>query len=55
MGFSAEEISGKMHHICVYFLAQRNKLVSSKRSGAGTEDVYKGNWPFYEPFNVPEW
>ena len=38
-----------MHSLCVYFLAQRNKLISSKRSGAGSEDVQKVNWPFYEP------
>ena len=49
MNFSAEKISSKRHSLCVYFLAQRNKLISSKRSGAGTEDVHKVNWPFYEP------
>ena len=38
-----------MHSLCVYFLAQRNKLISSKRSGAGSEDVQKVNWPFHEP------
>ena len=48
MNFSAEEISSKMHSLRVYFSAQRNKLISSKRSGAGTEDVQKVNWPFYE-------
>ena len=48
LDFSAEEIS-KMHSLRVYFSAQRNKLISSKRSGAGTEDVHKTNWPFYEP------
>ena len=37
-----------MHSLRVYFSAQRNKLISSKRSGAGTEDVQKVNWPFYE-------
>ena len=49
VNFSAEEISSKMYSLCVYFSAQRNKLISSKRSGAGTEDVHKVNWPFYEP------
>ena len=38
-----------MHSLRVYFSAQRNKLISSKQSGAGTEDVHKVNWPFYEP------
>ena len=38
-----------MHSFRAYFSAQRNKLISSKRSGAGTEDVHKVNWPFYEP------
>ena len=38
-----------MHSLCVYFLAQRNKLISPKCSGAGSEDVQKVNWPFYEP------
>ena len=49
MNFSAEEISSKMHSLRVYFSAQRNKLISSKLSGAATEDVHKVNWPFYEP------
>ena len=49
LDFSAEEISSKMHSLRVYFSAQRNKLISSKRSAAGTEDVHKINWPFYEP------
>ena len=49
MNFSAEEISSKMHSLRVYFSAQRNKLILFKRSGAGTEDVHKVNWPFYEP------
>ena len=49
VNFSAEEISSKMHSLCVYFSAQRNKLISSKCSGAGTGDVHKVNWPFYEP------
>ena len=49
LDFSAEEISSKMHSLRVYFSAQRNKLISSKRSGAGTEDAHKINWPFYEP------
>ena len=49
MDFSAEEISSKMHSLRVYFSAQKNKLILSKCSRAGTEDVYKVNWPFYEP------
>ena len=49
MDFSAEEISSKMHGLRVYFSSQRNKLISSERSGAGTENVHKVNWPFYEP------
>ena len=43
MNFSAEEISSKMHSLRVYFSAQRNKLISSKLSGAATEDVHKVN------------
>ena len=49
LDFSAEEISSEMHNLRVYFSAQRNKLISSKRSGAGTEDVHKIIGPFYEP------
>ena len=49
MDFSAEEISSKMHGLRVYFSSQRNKLISSERSGAETENVHKVNWPFYEP------
>ena len=49
MDFSAEEISSKMHSLRIYFSTQRNKLILSKRSGAGIEDVHKVNWPFYEP------
>ena len=49
VNLSAEEINSKMHSLCVYFSAQRNKLISSKCSEAGTEDVHKVNWPFYEP------
>ena len=49
MDFNAEEISSKMHSLRVYFSAQRNKLVLRKCRGAGTEDVHKVNWPFYEP------
>ena len=48
LDFSAEEISSKMHSLRVYFSAQRNKLISSRRSGAGTEDFHKINWTFYE-------
>ena len=36
MDFRAEKISSKMHSIRVYFSAQRNKLISAKRSRAGT-------------------
>ena len=43
MDFSAENINSKMHSLHVYFSAQRNKLISSKGSGAGTEDVHKVN------------
>ena len=43
MDFGAEEISSKMHSLRVYFSAQRNKLISSKLSGAATEDVHKVN------------
>ena len=43
MDFSAEETSSKMHSLRVYFSAQRNKLISSKLSGAATEDVHKVN------------
>ena len=49
LDFSAEEISSKMHSLRVYVSAQRNKLILSKCSGAGTEDVHKINRPFYEP------
>ena len=44
-----KKLCSKMHSLRVYFSAQRNKLISSKQSGAGTEDVHKVNWPFYEP------
>ena len=43
MDFSAEEISSKMHSLRVYFSAQRNRLISSKSSGAGIENVHKVN------------
>ena len=43
MEFNTGEISSKMQSLRVFFLAQRNKLILSKRSGAGTEDVHKGN------------
>ena len=49
MDFSAEEISSKIYSLRVYFSAQRSKLISSKHCGAGTEDVHKINWLFYEP------
>ena len=49
MDFSAEEISSKIYSLRVYFSAQRSKLISSKHSGAGIEDVHKINWLFYEP------
>ena len=49
ISFSTEEISSKMHSLRVYFSTQRNKLILSKPSGAGTKDVHKVNWPFYEP------
>ena len=48
MDFSAEEFSSKMHSLRVYFSAQTNRLISSKPSGAGTEDFHKINYPFYE-------
>ena len=38
-----------MHSIRVYFSVEKNKLILSKSSVAGTEDVHKLNWPFYEP------
>ena len=48
MDFNAEEIISKMHSLRVYFSTQRNRLISFKRSGVGTEDVHKVNWPFYQ-------
>ena len=48
MDFSAEEFSSKMHSLRVYFSAQTNRLISSKPSGAGTEDFHKINYLFYE-------
>ena len=43
MDFGAEQISSKMHKLRIYYLAQRNNLISSKRSVAGSEDVHKVN------------
>ena len=51
MDFNSQEISSKMH-IRAYFSAQRNKLISSRHSEAGTEDVHKVNWSFYEPLKL---
>ena len=38
MDFGAEQTSSKMHSLRIYFSAQRNNLISSKRSCVGTED-----------------
>ena len=43
MDLNAEEFNSKMHSLRVYFSAQKNKLILSKRRRAGTEDVHKVN------------
>lgn len=54
MDVSAREISSKMHRLRVYFSARKSKLISSKRTRDGTEDVHKLNWPFYESLMLLE-
>ena len=49
---TAESLKGHgvlVHILHVYSSVQRNNLISSKCSGARTEDIHKVNWPFYEP------
>ena len=48
---SPEQIIEKMNGLRTYFNTQRNKLASSKSSGAGTNTVYKIWWQFYEPLS----
>ena len=48
---SPEQIIEKMNGLRTYFNTQRNKLASSKSSGAGTNSVYKNWWQFYEPLS----
>eukprot|EP00794_Sanderia_malayensis_P013456 gene13456-14837_t len=45
---SWEETNRKMNSLRGYFVAEKNKVHQSKASGAGTNDVYKVWWQFYE-------
>ena len=50
-GITTADVSSKMHSLKVYFCATRTKAKASRKSGAGTDEIYHIRWPFYEPLS----
>ena len=44
---STKQISNKLSSLKVYFCKERSKIKNSRKSGSGTEDIYKTRWKFY--------
>ncbi len=45
---SLEEVQRKLNALRSYFVAEKNKGEQSKVSGAGTADIYKSKWQYYD-------
>ena len=45
---SAEEMKKKLHSLRTSFGKELNKMEKSRKSGSGTDDVYRPTYEFYE-------
>ena len=46
---TSKQISDKLTSLRTYFWAEKRKMESSKKSGAGRNELYFSKWRFYEP------
>ena len=45
---SFDGVLRKINALRTYFVAEKNKMEQSKTNGAGSSDIYKSRWQFYE-------
>ena len=45
---SFDDVLRKINALRTYFVAEKNKMEQSKTNGAGSSDIYKSRWQFYE-------
>ena len=49
---SVAEISDKISRIRSYYTIELKKVTGSKKSGAGTGDVYKSKWTYFDTLDA---
>ena len=49
MDISVKDIAEKIANLRNYYGAQRRMVEASKKSGAGTNEVYESKWKFFKP------
>ena len=45
--YSVEKIQQEWHNLTTYFDRERMRMEGSKKSGAGSDEVYQTSWPYY--------
>ena len=44
---TVDKIQQQWHNLATYFDRERMRMEGSKKSGAGTDEVYETKWPYY--------